>query len=117
MVVAIAIGVGVGIGHTRRLTSLVEPLPAPLQNKILQDSSFAAVTTRERIRFIIFQDIHGHVRQSIRDSWFLESYPDYFLEDWATTPSDSIVTIDAKNHTPLTAFLDDSKNHVSRAGS
>ena len=65
---------------------------------ILDDSSFAAVTAAGGNRYVFFQDINGSLRQA--------SYSPTTLS-W-TAGMDLIIpgSIDARNHTPLSATID-----------
>ena len=106
IIVSVLVGVGVAVSQKKDSTRHTEPLPLPFKNGILDDSSFASVTTIGGVRLLMFQDSSGYIRQTIRSPLLSDS--------WAS-PFDSIVTKDAKNYTPLVAFLENTMNVVSTA--
>ena len=76
---------------------MVEPSGAPLEHQILDDSSFAAITTADGTRLVFFQDSTYQLREA--------SYPASTCS-WLTSVSSIIPnTADARPKTPLSASI------------
>ena len=105
-ITVLAVGIGITVGressspisivHDGTSTITASLPPTPSIHGIADDSSFAAVTTMEGVRHVIFQDVGGRLRQATQNP----SLPDI----WGSTENQWFAE-DAKRRTPLAAFI------------